>query len=49
MISDGIWVWSFSAGDMLYGVSMGSIESSNMDSGMLVIFNYCMLAFLDEK
>jgi hypothetical protein len=34
---------------MLYGVSMGSIESSNMYSDMLFILNYYMLDVLDES
>jgi hypothetical protein len=49
MNRDGMWVWSFGAGDILYGVSMGSIESSNMYSDMLFILNYYMLDVLDES
>jgi hypothetical protein len=49
MNRDGMWVWSFDAGDILYGVSMGSLESSNTDFDMLFILNYYMLDVLDES
>jgi hypothetical protein len=49
MNRDGMWVWSFDAGDILYGVSMGSLESSNTDFDMLFILKYYMLDVLDES